>query len=136
MLDEARSHCKFTFLFLFFLLLLLLFFGELARRFNVWWLPLGFDVCFLHMPLGQHDSRPMVDQTHCMDRIAILLFKLQSSPLCFSINRHRAVSSFLLLAVDDLEENMAKCCFNLFRIHSPKQSVDRALMGSYPVFKP
>ena len=47
-LDEARSHCKLTSLFLVFLLL---FFGELARRFDVWWLPRAFDVCFLNMPL-------------------------------------------------------------------------------------
>ena len=78
----------------------------------------------------------MVDQTHGMDRIAMLLFKLQSSPLGFSINRHRTLSSFLLLVVDELEENMAKGCFNLFRIHSPKEALDRALMGSYPVFIP
>jgi hypothetical protein len=78
----------------------------------------------------------MVDQTHGMDRIAMLLFKLPSSPLGFSINRHRTLSSLLLLAVDEVEENMAQGCFNLFRIHSAKEALDRALMGSYPLFKP
>src|SRR5690349_23225356 len=135
MLDEARSDGKLTFLFLFFVRLLLLFFGERALRFHSCWLLLGFDVCFLHMPLAQHDARLMVDQTHCMDRIAILLFKLQSPPLCFSINRHRILSSFLGLAGHDLEKNMAKCGFDLFRIHSPKEALDRGLMGSNSVFK-
>src|SRR5713226_10517071 len=77
-LDKAGSHRKLTFLFLCFLRLVLLCFGERALRFRSGWLLPGFDVCFLHMPLAQHDARLMVDQTHGMDRIAMLLFKLQS----------------------------------------------------------
>jgi hypothetical protein len=77
----------------------------------------------------------MVDQTHGMHRIAILLFKLQSPPLGFSINRHRTLSTFLRLAGHQLQKDRAKCRFNLFRIHSAKEALDRALMGSHPLFR-
>jgi len=78
----------------------------------------------------------MVNQTDGMHWIAILLFKLQSPPLGFAINRDRTISSFLLLAVHQLQEHLAKSRFNLVCIHPPKQPLDRALMGRHPVCKP
>src|SRR5947209_15641275 len=100
--DEARSHRQFTLLFLFLLLLLLSCSSELAC---------GYDVCFFHMPLGQHDACLMIDQTDGMHWIAMLLFKLQSPPLRFSINSHRICSSLLLLFLQDVQNNTAKGCF-------------------------
>ena len=140
-LDEAGSHRQFTLLFLCFLLLLLFFFGELALAFllplgfDVCLLARGFDVCFLHMPLGQHDPRLMLDQTDGMDRIAMLLFKLQSPLLHFSIYRHGTFSSLLLVFVQDVQKHTAKGCFYLFSIQPPKETLDRGLMGGHPVLK-
>ena len=119
-LDEAASHRKFTLLFLCFLLLLLFFPCELALGFL---LPLGFDVCFLNMPLGQHYPRLMFYHTDCMHRIAMLLFKLQSSPVRFSINGYGTSSSLLLVVVQEVQKNTAKCCFSLFYAHSPQETL-------------
>jgi hypothetical protein len=96
---------------------------------------LGSTSVFSPCPWQSHDSRLMVNKTHGMDGIAILLFNLHSPLVGFSIHRHRTLSSFLILAVHDGQENRANRCFNLFCLHSPKQSVDRALMGSHPVFR-
>src|SRR5260370_2135602 len=70
-----------------------------------------------------------------MHRIAILVFKLQSSPVRFSIYSYGTSSSLLLVGVQDVQKNTAKCCFYFFCAHSPKKTLYRGLMGGHPFLK-
>jgi len=72
----------------------------------------------------------MLNQTDRVDGIALLLFKLQSPLLRFSINRHSTGPSFRRAWLKQVHKQITKRCFELFDMHFSKKTLDRRLMGS------
>ena len=85
---------------------------------------LRFVVCPLNMPLSEHDSRLMFYQTDGMDRIGFFLFKLQSSSVCFSINRDGTGSSFLLVLLKEVGPH--------YPVVKHKTPLRRRTLGRFP----